>query len=91
MATCYKPPDPVVVAPEHSQVMTTQHLPPAHPNQVQFQEDELESNNHESSESHSAETPSTIVAWQQLRLQLWLITIIKTTEAAHENELRLAA
>ena len=59
MANGYKPLDPIVVAPEDSQVMTTATLPPApsQPGSVS-QEDELESNNHESSESHSEETPS---------------------------------
>ena len=59
MANGYKPLDPIVVAPEDSQVMTTATLPPAvsQPRPV-FEYDGLESYDNESSESHSEETPS---------------------------------
>ena len=59
MANGYKPLDPIVVAPEDSQVMTTATLPPAvsQPGSVS-QEDEQASYDYKSNESHSEETPS---------------------------------
>lgn len=59
MANGYKPLDPIVVAPEDSQVMTTATLPPAvsQPRPV-FEDDELESYDYQSSESHSEDAPS---------------------------------
>ena len=59
MANGYKPLDPIVVAPEDSQVMTTATLPPAvsQPGSVS-QEDEQASYDYQSNESHSEETPS---------------------------------
>ncbi|OFS29921.1 hypothetical protein [Abiotrophia sp. HMSC24B09] len=59
MANGYKPLDPIVVTPEDSQVMTTATLPPAvsQPRPV-FEDDEPESYDYQSSESHSEETPS---------------------------------
>lgn len=59
MANGYKPLDPIVVAPEDSQVMTTATLPPAfsQPRPV-LEDDEPESYDYQSSESHSEETPS---------------------------------